>query len=139
MISRLLTRNGNNRYFYSAIMSSSLFNTKTGKEIESKQDQNTKQMPITVLSGFLGAGKTTFLQYALNNQEGLKFGLVVNDMATVNVDAKQIRQQSIGNVDGIDTMELQNGCVCCTLAEDMVHYYFKIIIIIIIIITILYN
>ena len=84
-------------------------------------------MPITVLSGFLGAGKTTFLQHVLSNKEGKRFGLVVNDMATVNVDAKQIRQQSIGSDDGIDTMELQNGCVCCTLAEDMIASVSKLI------------
>ena len=80
-----------------------------------------KVMPITVLSGFLGAGKTSFLQHVLNSQTGVKFGLVVNDMATANVDAKQIKTQTIGaGVDGIDTLELQNGCVCCSLAEDLI-------------------
>lgn len=77
------------------------------------------KMPITVLSGFLGAGKTSFLTHLLNNKEGQKFGLVVNDMASVNVDAKQIRQQTFNKEDGIDTLELQNGCVCCSLAEDL--------------------
>jgi len=78
-------------------------------------------MPITVLSGFLGAGKTTFLQHAVTNADGKRYGLVVNDMATVNVDSKLIKKQTSGSdiFDGIDTMELQNGCVCCTLAEDM--------------------
>jgi G3E family GTPase len=83
-------------------------------------------MPITVLSGFLGAGKTTFLQNALENSEGLRFGLVVNDMATVNIDAKQIKKQSFGR-DGIDTMELANGCVCCTLAEDLIASVSKLV------------
>jgi G3E family GTPase len=80
-------------------------------------------MPITVMSGFLGAGKTSFLQNAVKNAEGLRYGLVVNDMAAVNVDSKLIKRQTSGApggpFDGIDTMELQNGCVCCTLAEDM--------------------
>jgi len=81
----------------------------------------TKQMPITILSGFLGAGKTSFLQNVLESQNGVKFGLVVNDMGAVNVDAKQIKQQTIGTgIDGIDTLELQNGCVCCNLAEDLI-------------------
>lgn len=80
----------------------------------------TKSMPITVLSGFLGAGKTTFLNHLLNNKEGKRFGLVVNDMASVNVDAKQIKQTNFAASDGIDTMELQNGCVCCSLAEDLI-------------------
>ncbi len=76
--------------------------------------------PITVLSGFLGAGKTTYLNYLLDNREGLKFGLVVNDMASVNIDAKQVRTQTLQSNSGIDTMELQNGCVCCSLADDLI-------------------
>eukprot|EP01039_Chlorochromonas_danica_P002771 gene2771-3025_t len=85
-----------------------------------------KPMPVTVLSGFLGAGKTTFLNHLLNNKKGLRFGLVVNDMAAVNVDAKQIRSQQNGD-DGIDTMELQNGCVCCSLAEDLIASVSKLV------------
>ena len=97
--------------------SSSLLATAIPKtEYDSK-----KVMPITILSGFLGAGKTSFLQHVLNSQNGVKFGLVVNDMATVNVDAKQIKAQTIGaGVDGVETLELQNGCVCCSLAEDLI-------------------
>lgn len=97
--------------------SSSLLATVTPKsDYDSK-----KLMPITILSGFLGAGKTSFLQHVLNSQTGVKFGLVVNDMATVNVDAKQIKSQTIGTgIDGVDTLELQNGCVCCSLAEDLI-------------------
>ena len=77
------------------------------------------KMPITVISGFLGAGKTSYLQHILKSESGKRYGLVVNDMASVNVDSKLIRQQTQGLYDGIDTMELQNGCVCCTLAEDL--------------------
>jgi len=84
-------------------------------------------MPITVLSGFLGAGKTSFLQHTLSGRQGTTFGLVVNDMATVNVDAKQIRRQSLSSEDGIDTMELQDGCVCCTLAEDLIASVSKLV------------
>ncbi len=76
-------------------------------------------IPVTILSGFLGAGKTTFFRYTLANRDGKKFGLIVNDMATVNVDAKQIRAQTFDSSSGITTMELQDGCVCCNLAEDM--------------------
>ena len=76
------------------------------------EKKSKKKMPITVLSGFLGAGKTTFLSHILK-EEGtkLKFGLVVNDMATVNVDSKLIRTQTTGDMSGIDTMELSNGYV----------------------------
>ena len=90
------------------------------KEFTSNNYNNDGIMPITVLSGFLGAGKTSFLTHAVNNNNNSKFGLVVNDMANVNVDSKLIKKQTSDNAfDGIDTMELSNGCVCCTLAEDM--------------------
>jgi G3E family GTPase len=86
-------------------------------------------MPITVISGFLGAGKTTFLQHVIESDASSKFGLVVNDVASVNVDAKQIRQQTTGTgvFAGVDTMELQNGCVCCTLAEDLLVSVSKLV------------
>ena len=80
-----------------------------------------KKIPVTVLSGFLGSGKTSFLQHIIRNNENSKqkIGLVVNDMAAVNVDSKLIKAQTLGSFDGIDTVELQNGCVCCTLADDL--------------------
>jgi G3E family GTPase len=90
-----------------------------------------RRTPITVLSGFLGAGKTTYLNHLLNNRQGLRFGLIVNDMASVNIDAKQIKSQTmqqqqlqgeVNNKEGggdIETMELQNGCVCCSLSDDL--------------------
>ena len=86
----------------------------TSPEVDVK-DATVTKMPITVLSGFLGAGKTSFLQHIIK-EDGTKkkFGLVVNDMANVNVDSKLIRTQTTGDYSGIDTMELQNGCVCCT-------------------------
>ena len=86
-------------------------------------------MPITVISGFLGAGKTTFLQHVIQSDASSKFGLVVNDVASVNVDAKQIRKQTTGTgiFAGVDTMELQNGCVCCTLAEDLLVSVSKLV------------
>ncbi len=80
-------------------------------------------MPITVLSGFLGAGKTTFLRNVLDSSttKGQSFGLLVNDMASMNIDGKLLKIQSANQANGldIDTLELENGCVCCTLAEDM--------------------
>jgi hypothetical protein len=88
-----------------------------------------RKMPVTIISGFLGAGKTTFLQNLLQNDQGTKFGLVVNDMASVNVDSKLIKRQTQLNVPStsthlggatVDTLELQNGCVCCNLADDLI-------------------
>lgn len=109
--------------YYKSLYKSShrSLSTVLAANIPNAEYDRAKRMPITVLSGFLGAGKTSFLQHVLHSQNGVKFGLVVNDMATVNVDAKQIQQQTIGEgVDGIDTLELQNGCVCCSLAEDLI-------------------
>jgi G3E family GTPase len=93
----------------------------------SKGFDKDKRMPITVLSGFLGAGKTSFLQHVLHSQSGLKYGLVVNDVANVNVDSKLIKKQTLGSDDGVDTLELQNGCVCCSLAEDLMASVAKLV------------
>ncbi|CAE8727847.1 unnamed protein product [Polarella glacialis] len=74
--------------------------------------------PVTLLSGFLGAGKTTLLKNLLENKKGLRIGVVVNDVASVNVDAQLISSQVAG-AEGIEVAELQNGCVCCSLADDL--------------------
>lgn len=87
---------------------------------------NVKDIPVLLLTGYLGSGKTTLVNHILSNERGIKFAVIVNDIGEVNIDADLILQGGVVGKKDDSLVALQNGCICCTLKADLIQQIFEL-------------
>ena len=85
-----------------------------------------KEIPVLLLTGYLGSGKTTLVNYILSNKQGIKFAVIVNDIGEVNIDADLIQKGGVVGKKDESLVALQNGCICCTLRTDLIEQVHEI-------------
>ena len=85
-----------------------------------------KEIPVLLLTGYLGSGKTTLVNHILSNERGIKFAVIVNDIGEVNIDADLIQQGGVVGKKDDSLVALQNGCICCTLKADLIEQIFEL-------------
>ena len=86
----------------------------------------TKEIPVLLLTGYLGSGKTTLVNHILANRKGIKFAVIVNDIGEVNIDADLIQKGGVVGKKDDSLVALQNGCICCTLKADLVEQIYEL-------------
>ena len=87
---------------------------------------NTKEIPVLLLTGYLGSGKTTLVNRILSNRRGIRFAVIVNDIGEVNIDADLIQKGGVVGTKDDSLVALQNGCICCTLRTDLIEQIFDL-------------
>ena len=87
---------------------------------------NIKEVPVLLLTGYLGSGKTTLVNRILSNKKGIRFTVIVNDIGEVNIDAELIQRQGVVDMKDDSLVALQNGCICCTLRTDLIEQIMEI-------------
>ena len=85
-----------------------------------------KDIPVLLLTGYLGSGKTTLVNHILANEKGIKFAVIVNDIGEVNIDADLIQKGGVVGKKDDSLVALQNGCICCTLKMDLIEQIFDL-------------
>ena len=86
-----------------------------------------KEIPVLLLTGYLGSGKTTLVNHILTNERGVKFAVIVNDIGEVNIDADLIQKGGVVGAKDDSLVALQNGCICCTLKMDLVEQVYDLV------------